>query len=555
MKRSVLFFPIMAGISLIISACNLPFGAVATEPPVALITESPATAVVVTEPPAVVTDIPTATEAALVTINLAGPPMELGSKYKYVDGSILIAVPGGEFIMGYNASDNPIHNVTLSDFWIYSTKVTNQQYTLCVQAGKCTPPDPLNNPDFEDHRFGNFPVTAVNHTQAAEYCSYVHGRLPSEAEWEKTARGPEGNLFPWGDEAPVCDLLNFKFCEGKTTAVNDYTNGISYYGAFDMSGNAREWVADWYSPTYYSEAPVVDPLGPTLGEKRSVRGSSFQDSADPSISAHRFSLVPTENLNDLGFRCVVEDPTYFAPMCEQLGYIGTGPLGEPANCTPDIRCNDVNISQAPNCTGKPYYIPYTIVTFSLSDTPPDAWTYDVPGCSSPVAGELNKFQCDLPGPYTASAEGSCVDMTSCVSDCPANYARVKDTCVWDGSKTGGTACFGSATYDPLNSCCSAAPDSVLSFELCPPGFYRFGDACVIFAGVIDSELQAVLFDTQNCHPPVRTTPKPNDDPGGGCSTPPQVCGGPNNPYLAWDSTLCCCAYTSPTAGSFCVNTP
>ncbi len=539
MKRFLVFVSIITGISLTLSACNIPTSQIATQPP-AQITEAP---IVATEAPIVATEPPAATDAPLVTINLAGPLMELGSKYKYVDGSILVAVPGGPFIMGYNAADNPIHEVTLSDFWIYSTKVTNQQYALCVQAGKCSPPDLLNNTVYGDYRFINHPVTGVNHSQAAEYCTFVHGRLPSEAEWEKTARGPEGNLFPWGDEAPVCSFLNYKFCMGKTTAINDYPNGVSYYGAFDMSGNAREWAADWYSPTYYSESPVGDPLGPELGEKRSVRGSSYQDSADPSISAHRFSLLPTENLPDLGFRCVVEDPTYFAPMCQQLTYIGAGPSGEQADCTPEIECNDVTISQAPNCTGKPSYIAYTIVTFNLANTPPDAWAYDVPGCSSPVGAEVNKFQCDLPGPYTASAQGSCVDLNSCISACPAHYNKVGDACVWDGSGTDGKACLAGTSYDPLNQCCAAVPGTALNFDLCPAGFYPLGDTCVKDNVFIDSELQPVIFDTATCHPPIRQGgDDPQDGDTGACTAlePVDTCGKVNPNFPIWDPLTCMC---------------
>ena len=544
MNRFLIFISIVVGISVILSACNIPTSSVATQS--AQITEAP---VVATEAPVVATEPPAATDAPLVTINLAGPLMELGSKYKYVDGSILVAVPGGPFIMGYNAADNPIHEVSLSDFWIYSTKVTNQQYALCVQAGKCSSPDPLNNTVYGDYRYINHPVTGVNHGQAAEYCTFVHGRLPSEAEWEKTARGPEGNLFPWGDEAPVCSFLNYKFCMGKTTAINDYPNGISYYGAFDMSGNAREWAADWYSPAYYSESPVEDPLGPELGEKRSVRGSSYQDSADPSISAHRFSLLPTENLSDLGFRCVVEDPTYFAPACQQLTYIGTGPNGEQADCTPEVKCNDVTISQAPNCTGKPSYIAYTIVTFNLVNTPPDTWAYDVPGCSSPVGAEVNKFQCDLPGPYTASAQGSCVDLNSCVSACPAHYNKVGDSCVWDGSGTDGTACLAGAAYDPISQCCTTAPGNAVNFDLCPAGFYPLGDTCVKDNVFIDSELQPVIFDTATCHPPIRQGgDDPQDGDTGGCTALEPVDGchkvtGGEFPY--WNPQTCMCQSAPP----------
>ena len=128
--------------------------------------------------------------------------------WPYVDGSILVAVPGGPFTMGHGGSDNPEHTVTLSDFWIYQAKVTNQQYALCLQAGKCKAPDPIDDFTFKDATHANDPVVGLNYSQGSDYCSFVHGRLPTEAEWEKTARGPQGNLYPWGSNAPVCDLLN-----------------------------------------------------------------------------------------------------------------------------------------------------------------------------------------------------------------------------------------------------------------------------------------------------------------------------------------------------------
>jgi formylglycine-generating enzyme required for sulfatase activity len=493
MRRFLIFHSLTAALAMFLSACvtsvttGYPASTATAETLPSALTESPMTA---TQPPVTVDAPP-----VLVSVNLAGPPMELGSKYRYADGTVLAAVPAGQFVMGYNSSDNPIHDVTTGSFWIYSTKITNQQYALCVNAGKCAPPNAENNPGYGDDRFINFPVTGVNFEQAASYCSFVHGRLPSEAEWEKAARGPDGNLFPWGNEGPNCDLLNYKFCNPGTTEVNDYPNGVSYYGAFDMSGNAREWVADWYSPTYYNESPAEDPLGPLVGEKRSVRGSSYRDSADPSLSAHRFSLLPDESLPDLGFRCVVESPTHFAPACEQPAYVGDGPNGEKANCVPNVQCNKVSISQAPNCTGKPNYVAYTVVTFKLTNTPPDAWTYDVPGCSSPVGGEANKFQCSQPGDYTASVQGSCVDLNACVSGCPEHYVKSGNACVWDGSSMEGTACMDGMSYDPLSHCCTAEPAAVVNYFICPTGFYPLNDTCVANSRqVADSKLQTVLFD-------------------------------------------------------------
>jgi len=202
--------------------------------------------------------------------------MEVGSFYTYVDGAILAAVPGGPFLMGYNNYfDSKEHTVTLSDFWIYSTKVTNRMYAYCVRMGKCTVPDGRDDPSFDDPLHSNNPVVGVTWYQASEYCAFVGGRLPTEAEQEKTARGPDGNIYPWGDAAPSCDRLNNSDCIGTTTDVTQYPSGQSYYEAMDMSGNAFEWDADWYKLDYYSNAPAQDPLGPLSGVERSVRASAF----------------------------------------------------------------------------------------------------------------------------------------------------------------------------------------------------------------------------------------------------------------------------------------
>ena len=148
-------------------------------------TESPT--IDATEPP---------TEAVLVPVDLAGPPMEVGSKYVFVDGTTLIAIPGGTLLMGdINSADNPEREITVSSFWLYSTKVTNGQYALCVASGKCSPPDPANAEQFANPAFTNFPVTGVNYDQASNYCSFVKGHLPTDAQWEKSARGPDGNIL------------------------------------------------------------------------------------------------------------------------------------------------------------------------------------------------------------------------------------------------------------------------------------------------------------------------------------------------------------------------
>ncbi|MCC7117017.1 MAG: SUMF1/EgtB/PvdO family nonheme iron enzyme [Anaerolineales bacterium] len=527
MKKQFLFLASIVSASVLLNACN--WGASLSTP------ENAPTASLVAESATEENGISTATPEDLTPMDLAGPPMVVGSKFAYVDGSVLAAVPGGPFIMGYNNyMDTPEKQVALGDFWIYSSEVTNAQYALCVSLGKCSPPDAKNNPTFGNYRFVNLPVVGVNYQQASDYCSFVNGRLPTEAEWEKAARGPDGNLFPWGDQAPSCDLLNFNFCKGKVVDIQSYPGGASFYGLFDMSGNVREWVSDWYSPNYYKDAPTEDPLGPELGEKRSVRSSSLADSADFAFSAHRFSYKPEENLPDLGFRCVVKDPTFLAPACVQQTFTGYGPDGKLTDCVPGVSCNDVDISQTLGCASENN--PRTIVTFTMTNDPPSAWAYNAPGCD-PLA--TNKFECYPGDGPDVNVTGSCVlDEKSCVPGCPPNYTQKGDSCVWNGSRTPGTACLPGSVYDPVNKCCTATPNGDGTLSLCPAGSYLLNGVCVDSpSAVVDSLSQPLKFDS--CVPPEHNGDcDPAKDPTCSNSCQPQVCS--NRKLPQWCSVTCSC---------------
>lgn len=530
MKRFMLLVSAMTVFSMIVTACSMG----ETPPPAA---QAPAT-----QPPEL-TEAPIDEAAApsIVPVDLAGPPMEVGSQVLYIDGSVLVAVPGGPFIMGYQYADNPEREVSVSDFWIYSSEVTNRQYALCVAAGKCSPPDEDNNPGFDNYRYVNFPVVGVEHKQAADYCAFVHGRLPTEAEWEKAARGPEGNIFPWGDQAPVCDLLNFNFCEGGANEIQSYPDGVSYYGLFDMAGNISEWAADWYLNNYFQTAPGEDPLGPELGEKRSVRSSSFNDGADFAISAHRSSFRPDESLPDLGFRCVVEDPTFYAPMCETLAFYGTGPLGSGTACDPQPICNNVGIGFTyPDC-----FTPgnnYTLVTFELSNTPPTGWSPEPDACDP--TGNPNQYICmQDEGDGPVSVTGSCEIEGTCTLGCPAHYTLVGDSCIWDGTGTIGTECIDGTTYDSANQCCSATPGSGIDFDLCPDGASPYGDGCVYGDFTVDSEGPLVINYTGNLCGSPDDPDDDSDDDTGPCQ--PVTCNypwAPNNDgcscYCTWGPGKC-----------------
>ncbi len=468
MKRLLYLVSALTILSMVMSACTMGSAAPATEAP-AVTAPSATEPSVATEAPAA---SPATQEPVAVPIDLAGPPMEVGSRYTYIDGAILVAVPGGPFTMGYGNADNPVHDVTVGDFWIYSSKVTNQQYAACVNAGVCTPPDPANSESYGNSLFVNLPVTGVNYDQAAAYCTYVHGRLPTEAEWEKAARGPDGNIFPWGNDAPTCDLLNFKYCVGKPTDVTQYPQGASYYSALDMSGNVREWTADWYSPSYYSESPAEDPLGPELGEKRSVRGSSFADSADFAIAAHRFSLRPVDTLPDLGFRCVVEDPTFYAPYCQVLPLFGAdvngGPTDDviqlPDSCTiPDVKAGE-------DCKSQATYI-------NIPDPLPAGWSANVPGN---CVGGPPTYKCTGSGDVVLDAPVCNVPVPPGGGKCAPGYDYKDDgkgnlTCTGQGP---GTQCMPGFNFDPALHCCTATNPDQKVYNICPPGFYQQGNACI-----------------------------------------------------------------------------
>jgi formylglycine-generating enzyme len=492
MKRMLTYFSLFTTLSMVLACQGV------TQPPAA--TEAPATVPVLTVAPILATEPPATEPAVLVPIDLAGPPMEVGSRYMYVDGAIIVAVPGGAFMMGSKYFGDTEHTVTLGDFWIYSAKVTNGQYARCLEAGECTSPDLKNNKSFNIPRDINLPVTGVNYAQGEAYCKFVHARLPTEAEWEKTARGPDGNLFPWGDAAPVCDLLNFNFCKGKATDVTSYPKGVSYYSALDLSGNAREWVADWFSPKYYDEAPAADPLGPELGEKRSVRGSSYQDSADPSISAHRFSLKPVTNLPDLSFRCVVDDPTYYAPYCQTLSLYGADVNGGPTDDViplPDD-CVQPALSQKSDCPDTSVYItidPYPlpqgqvpVIVGSCAGGPP---TYK---CTDSGSVSINPPACNIPEPPGGGQCAPGYDMDAQNNNCTG--------------KGPGVNCPTGFDYDPAAQCCTSANPGAKVYGLCPSGFYQQGNACI--PGMSNPPpLQTVSssFQPQDC--------TQHGDPGGG----------------------------------------
>ncbi len=261
------------------------------------------------------TPAPSDTPAPTVT---PVPTLGVGSTFTSpVDGMVLVYVPQGSFLMGSPATDGsaypdemPQHSVTLDAFWIDRTEVTNGEYAQCAKAKACPPPARITS-NVHDLYYGNatfadYPVLWVNWDDANAYCQWAGRRLPTEAEWEKAARGTDGRIYPWGNTPPDPTLLNFNHANKvkDIVQVGSYPNGASPYGALDMAGNVFEWVADWYGVKYYGQSPDQNPKGPDTGTQRVLRGGSWQYDAAGVRSAYRYQSDPSVSSYEFGFRCV-----------------------------------------------------------------------------------------------------------------------------------------------------------------------------------------------------------------------------------------------------------
>lgn len=298
------------------------------------------------------------------------PTPGIGSTMVSKDGMTMIYIPAGDFIMGgtealldrllamnsrfdfivMNARSNdisntePEHVVYLDAYWIDQTEVTIAQYKMCVETGKCREVAPqagrnydMYMPRYNDPIYANYPVAYVNWEMASEYCSWAGRRLPTEAEWEKAARGTEGNMFPWGNELPTFEHLNSPplgcednpftalgftapSCESRlppmeVVEVGQYPKGASPFGVLDMGYNVSEWVADWYSTTYYASSPNSNPRGPESGSMRVSRGAAFNSQfgngelfitlrgGQETQTGLSSKFVPFEYWEARGFRC------------------------------------------------------------------------------------------------------------------------------------------------------------------------------------------------------------------------------------------------------------
>jgi formylglycine-generating enzyme required for sulfatase activity len=233
---------------------------------------------------------------ASIGSSLAAPP----SSGEPVEEMALI--PAGPFLMGGDFDEErPRHRVTLDAFWIDRFEVTNARYVEYLRTTGAAEPRYWNKSErfHSGEKFPRHPVVGISWSEAKAFCGWKGKRLPTEAEWEKAARGGrEGLAFPWGD-SPDSTRANY---DGQATVpVGSFP--ANDYGLFDMSGNVWEWVADWFDAHYYETGTEANPAGPDLGKEKVLRGGSYVDGIGPNRVAHRHWHPPATQLKWLGVRC------------------------------------------------------------------------------------------------------------------------------------------------------------------------------------------------------------------------------------------------------------
>lgn len=242
------------------------------------------------------------------------------------DGMVMMYVPAGEFPMGTAdgfSDEQPVHTVYVDGFWIDQTEITNEQFAAFLnEKGNQEEGGArwlnINSEDCLIEQVGGkyqpksgyvkHPVIGVTWYGAARYCEWAGARLPTEAEWEYAARGPEGRVFPWGNEFD-CTLCNSwgDGCDGyaRTSPVGAFPGGASWCGALDMLGNVWDWVVDWYGADYYANSPSRNATGPSSGVYRVMRGGSWFSYPHPTNNPrwYRNNDLPNLSYGYVGFRC------------------------------------------------------------------------------------------------------------------------------------------------------------------------------------------------------------------------------------------------------------
>lgn len=251
------------------------------------------------------------------------PTASESERVRQKDGALEVLIPGGTFMFGcikdhnggFDCPDDelPSRRINLDAYYIDKYEVSNRQYALCAAEGACPQPayrysasreSYYDNPEYED-----YPAANVSWTEASAYCAWVGGRLPTEAEWEKAARGADMRAYPWGDSDPNCAKANAKDevkgsnCVGDTLAVGSLPEGASPYGVMDMAGNVWEWVQDWYVLDADGLRISIDPFAPDLGFHKVVKGGSWDYAWSRLRIAYNSDHEPDAHKISFGFRC------------------------------------------------------------------------------------------------------------------------------------------------------------------------------------------------------------------------------------------------------------
>ncbi|HEU5059916.1 MAG TPA: SUMF1/EgtB/PvdO family nonheme iron enzyme [Kofleriaceae bacterium] len=217
------------------------------------------------------------------------------------DGADDPLIPAGTVVMGCAAGAGcaadaqPEHEVTVAAFAIDRTEVTEADYAACVAEEGC---DPVAGAG----QAADLPIRGVAWTDAAAFCAWRGARLPTEAEWERAARGSDARRFPWGGDDASCARAALAGCASEPVAVGSL-DGDGPFGTADLVGNVAEWVADYYQSDYYAQAPASNPSGPTSGGERVIRGGSYLDAAADTSAWARRHADPLNPQPDVGFRC------------------------------------------------------------------------------------------------------------------------------------------------------------------------------------------------------------------------------------------------------------
>ena len=232
--------------------------------------------------------------------------VESGSQTDGLDQQMVL-VPAGKFTRGSNHAEDekPARTIYLNAFYMDKYEVTVGQYARYLKVTDMEePPDwsIMNQPEHQRR-----PVVNVNWEDAVNYCKWAGKRLPTEAEWEKAARGTDSRIYPWGNEAPTRLHANYGRKDWDNhqalTPVGSFEAGKSPYGSYDMAGNAWEWVFDWYGNDFYKKGPEKNPIGPAKGDTKVVRGGSWLYVPEFLRTSFRFNADPSGQQFGYGFRC------------------------------------------------------------------------------------------------------------------------------------------------------------------------------------------------------------------------------------------------------------